>query len=336
MSRTTQRLLAALLILHASFSLCASPQPPASASQPAIEWQSPIGREHPLTGRIWEVATQRFIDEQRLLNTLATIPYVITGESHNNPDHHQLQLRILKALFAEGRRVSVGLEIFTSDDQPALERFSRSLHQNAEQLPDALNWSQRRRQQWQGYQRLIQFAADAGLPLAAMDLSRREAASVRLRGLEVLPEELVTRFGLDQPLPPKRQETLLRDMSKAHCGLPISGNLEGMALAQRTRDATMSERLQRADVGGGALLLVGYGHARSDRGVPYLLDEITREGKLVSLLFASVKPSLTQPADYRRWFGDETLPFDYVWFTPRVDDEDPCERLIRLYRKPKE
>jgi hypothetical protein len=21
------------------------------------------------------------------------------------------------------------------------------------------------------------------------------------------------------------------------------------------------------------------------------------------------------------------LPFDYVWFTPRVDDEDPCEKF---------
>ena len=336
MSLNPPRLLGALVLLGASFSLPAAPETPATSSHPAIDWQAPNGRKHPLTGRIWQVATQRFIDEQALLDTLVTIPYVVTGESHNNPDHHQLQLRILKALFSQGRRVSVGLEIFTSQDQPALERFALASSPKGEQLIESLNWSPRRRAQWASYQPLIRFAAHAGLPLVAMDLSRPEAASVRQHGLEVLPAELVDRFALDRPLPPKQQETLLRDIAKAHCGLLFSGNLEGVALAQRTRDATMAERLQRADVGGGTLLLAGYGHARSDRGVPYLLDDLTRQGKLVSLLFASVRPSLNQPADYRSGFDAEILPFDYVWFTPRVDDEDPCERLKRLYRKTKE
>ena len=31
------------------------------------------------------------------------------------------------------------------------------------------------------------------------------------------------------------------------------------------------------------------------------------------------------PAAYAARFGVEALPFDYVWFTPRVDDLDPCE-----------
>jgi hypothetical protein len=32
------------------------------------------------------------------------------------------------------------------------------------------------------------------------------------------------------------------------------------------------------------------------------------------------------PADYAARF-DGTLPFDYVWFTPRADDTDPCEKF---------
>ncbi|MCB1801471.1 MAG: hypothetical protein KDI82_07280 [Gammaproteobacteria bacterium] len=51
------------------------------------------------------------------------------------------------------------------------------------------------------------------------------------------------------------------------------------------------------------------------------------------MLFASVREDLTQPPEYRQWFGTERLPFDYVWFTPRVDDEAPCERLRRIYGK---
>ncbi len=331
--QTTPFLLLSLLL--ATFAVSAIPStPPEETPHGAVDWLAPQGRDHPLTGRIWDVAQQRFIDEADLLVTLATVPYVVTGESHNNPDHHQLQLRILKALFAEGRRVSLGLEIFTSEDQPALEQFSLSLQESPEQLIDNLNWSPLRRTQWKSYQPLLRFAARAGLPMAAMDLSRREAASVRLHGLQVVPDTLVERFRLDRPLPLSQQQTLIRDMNRAHCGLLFTDNLENFALAQRTRDATMAERLERADVGGGTLLLVGMGHARNDRGVPYLLSGLSERGQLVSLLFASVKPRLQSPADYRDWFGSETLPFDYVWFTPRVDDEDPCDRLRRLYRQP--
>ena len=31
--------------------------------------------------------------------------------------------------------------------------------------------------------------------------------------------------------------------------------------------------------------------------------------------------------------GAGALPFDAVWFTPRVDDEDPCERLRKRHEK---
>ena len=81
------------------------------------------------------------------------------------------------------------------------------------------------------------------------------------------------------------------------------------------------------------MLLAGYGHARGDRGVPYLLDTLRARGDLVSILFASVRDELQRPQDYRQWFGSDRLPFDYVWFTPRADDEDPCDRLKRIYRK---
>ena len=85
-----------------------------------IDWQAPIGRDHPLSGRIWDVADARFVDEGTLLEHLIDVRYVVTGESHNNPDHHQLQLRILEALFGSGRRIAVGFEIFSTDEQPAL------------------------------------------------------------------------------------------------------------------------------------------------------------------------------------------------------------------------
>jgi len=164
-----------------------------------------------------------------------------------------------------------------------------------------------------------------------MALSRREVAAIRNRGIEALPAQSVTRFRLDQPLPSAQQELLVKDLLKAHCGMLFSRDLDSLLLVQRSRDVTMAGRLTETDADGGMLLLAGLGHARGDRGVPYLLSDLRQRGELVNLLFASVQAGRENPADYREWFGGQGLPFDYVWFTPRVDDEDPCERLQRIY-----
>ena len=329
--------IAARLWIGLILSLVATAAAP-SATDPSatsITWEAPVGRDHPLTGRIWDVAAGRFIDEKTLLERLISVRFVLAGESHNNPDHHQLQLRILKALFASGRRPAVGFELFTSADQPALDRYQASHDPDPTTLVGSLGWGQRRRTLGDLYLPLVRFAGEAGLPLVAMDLSSEEVAAVKLQGLHALPSERIARFGLDRPLPGNRQETLVQDLVKGHCGLMFTQNLEGPLLVQRVRDATMAERLERSDTGGGALMFSGYGHARNDRGVPFLLSELWRQGALVSVLFASVKSNLAQPQDYATWFGGKTLPFDYLWFTPRVDDEDPCERLERIYRTPK-
>lgn len=301
-----------------------------------IEWQAPSGRDHPLTGQIWRVASQHFVSERELLDHLVGVPLVVTGESHINPDHHQLQLRILGALFGNGRRISLGMEIFDSEDQAALERLAGQAEPDLQPLSDRFGRTRRHRAIWEQYRPLIDFATDAGLPLVAMDISSREAAAVKRQGTDSLAAGLVTRFDLDRPLPPTLQARLEQDLAEAHCGLLFTQNLDALTLTQRVRDAVMAERVEAADVGYGTLLLSGYGHARGDRAVPYLLDAQRRRGELVSVLFASVKDELMQPADYRRWFGTERLPFDYVWFTPRVDDEDPCERLRRIYGEPKD
>jgi len=298
-------------------------------------WQAPMGVDHPLTGRIWDVGTSEFISEQGLLDRLSSVRFVLAGESHNNPDHHQLQLRILEAMVTSGRRVSLGMELFTSADQPALNRYMKAQSSDPDALLNDLGWGRKRSALWGLYAPLVRFAGETGLPLVAMDMSRSEVSAVKLQGLSAIPNELITRFALDQPLPGKLQQILVRDLLDAHCGLMLPQDLEGPLLAQRARDAIMAQRLEGADAGDGVLLLSGYGHARNDRGVPYLLREPWQDGSLVSVLFASVKEDLVQPQDYAAWFDGERLPFEYVWFTPRVDDEDPCERLERIYGKPK-
>ena len=86
----------------------------------ATSWQSNYGRNHPLTGRIWEVASGKFIDRHNLMMRLARAEFVLLGEKHDNPDHHRLQAEVLRGLIAAGRRPAVGFEMFSLDDAGAI------------------------------------------------------------------------------------------------------------------------------------------------------------------------------------------------------------------------
>ena len=52
-----------------------------------------------------------------------------------------------------------------------------------------------------------------------------------------------------------------------------------------------------------------------------------RTRSIASVAFVEVDAAAVKPGDYAARFGSDTLPFDYVWFTPKVDDGDPCEKL---------
>src|SRR5918994_3765260 len=70
----------------------------------ATSWKSPLGQNHPLTGRIWDVSSARFIDRETLVERLARADFVLLGERHDNPDHHMLQGELLQSLISVGRR----------------------------------------------------------------------------------------------------------------------------------------------------------------------------------------------------------------------------------------
>ena len=51
------------------------------------------------------------------------------------------------------------------------------------------------------------------------------------------------------------------------------------------------------------------------------------------LTMLEVRDEWTQPSQYAAAYGG-TLPFDWVWFTPRVSDNDPCASFRRTPTAP--
>lgn len=297
-------------------------------------WQTMLGRDHPLTGRIWDVSALSFLDAPTLVGHLARGRFILLGEKHDNPDHHRLQARLLRALVAAGRRPAVGFEMFNTDDQPAIAQHLAATPTDAAGLARAVEWARRGWPDWALYQPIAEAALEAGLPIVATNLPGDTMRALRHDGVVTLDPALVARLGLDRPLAPDVHAEMAAEIRDSHCGYASGAVVETMVTVQRARDAQMAERLAAAaDDEDGAVLIAGAGHVRNDRGIPMHLARKAPEAPVVSLAFLEVGRDRSDPAAYAERFGRASLPFDYVWFTPRLDDLDPCEKFEKQLRR---
>ena len=291
-----------------------------------IEWESPVAREHPLVNRVWDVKAGAFVGESAMIKELAASRWVLLGERHDNADHHVLQARVVRALVEAGRRPAVGFEMLSTDDAAALTRFLARSPKDAAGLGDAVNWGRSGWPEWRFYQPIAQAALDGGLTIVVTNLSRAATEALRRNGLSGLGPTLTQQLRLDEVPSLETRAAMTRELRDAHCDQTPESTLDRMVDTQWARDARIAASLARAGARDGAVLIAGAGHVRNDRGVPVHLARHAPGTRAASVAFIEVDASKTSPADYAVAF-DGALPFDFVWFTPRVDDTDPCDKL---------
>jgi uncharacterized iron-regulated protein len=290
-------------------------------------WKSTFGRSHPLTGRIWDVASGGFIDRQGLFTRLARADFILLGERHDNLDHHRLQAEVLRGLIALGRRPAVGFEMFGLDDAGAIANHLAVAPNDAAGLGAAVNWSKSGWPDWTMYQPIAETALQANLAIVATNLPSASAKKMSRDGLAALEPSMRRELGLNRPLSDATFATMAADIRTSHCGYGSDESLKAMVAVQRARDAQMAQSLIAAGEPNGAILVAGAGHVRNDYGIPIYLAANAPGKQVVSIAFVEVDDQKTEPRDHTQPALKGRLPFDYVWFTPRVDDEDPCEKF---------
>lgn len=301
----------------------------ATGTDPAAPppWQSRFGREHPLAGRIWDVRAGRFIDASTLTGRVALVRFVLVGERHDNPDHHRLQAWVVRSLANAGRRPAVGFEMLNADQAPALAKHLAAPPRDAAGLGYAVGWDKSGWPDWSMYQPIAEAALDAGLTIVATDLGASGKQGMRKDGVGALPPSLVSRYELDRSLSTDHEASMAAEIREGHCNQAPDSIIPRMIAMQRARDAHMAESLVRSAERDGAVLIAGNGHVRTDWGVPAYLRVGQPGTSVASVAFLEAQQGHDAPAGYADAFHTGTLPFDYVWFTPRVDDEDACEKF---------
>lgn len=276
------------------------------------------------SARVYDVRAHRFVTEAALVDALASAPFRLLGEIHDDPEHHEIRARLLRDIAGRGMHPAVVMEQFDVDHDAALRAAQRA-HGDAERIATA-GALDRKGWQWPLHRPIVAQALVSDLPLRAGNLSRA-ALSGDLDAVVRKHPRLAKRMRAAEWTDAQAQ-TLHDDIVASHCNMLPDAVVPKLVLAQRMRDAGMAQALVDDATRDGAVLIAGNGHVRDDLGVPVYLHAPGFPGattRSVSVGFLEASHEEMRAEGFPQPLIARNPGFDYVVVTPAIARPDPCD-----------
>jgi len=269
-----------------------------------------------LSGRIWDSQAGKTIEKHQFIQKLMQADFILLGETHDNPEHHNIEVEVLQALLRKENPPALVLEMLDLEDQPGIDRFLETKSTDTAEFNRQTGFSEKG-WDWPLYRPLLAIALDHHLKIVAGNLSRKQLMAVIKNGISAAPQTVRLRLDQSHKIKPAQQQQLMQDIRDSHCGKLPEAMVPGMTEAQIARDVMLAE--QTAEAGKPALLIAGSGHVRRDRSASFYLSQIVPDAKIISVGLLGVDTK-TKPA----YLAEQKNLFDYLWYTDSVEREDPC------------
>jgi len=137
-------------------------------------------------GEVLRLSDRATISFEQLILEVKNSDVVIIGEVHDEPEHHQMELAIIKALSEDRKHIAIGLEMFRTDSQVDLDAWvqgKKAVEDFKKIYRD--NWNQA----WSLYQPILTNARDRNIPLIGLNLPDAIAVKIAKHGFEALSVE---------------------------------------------------------------------------------------------------------------------------------------------------
>ena len=302
--------------------------------------------QDPLANRIFISSTGAEISEQVLLDELAGADVIYLGEKHDQPEHHRLQVSIIKALVDRGLKPAIGLEMLTVDETSIAMLYTQGVphslmqgkHISAEDwLRQRLGWQAHNSSDWQFYGPILVLAREHKLTVFGADLPeplRSRITKVGKNGLSPVEKGQIIDTGLEND---NYRHFMYDRFKQAHCGWGSDDYLSRLYDNWLARNDTMAGGIVRTlEEAGNApvILVVGAGHTQFNLGVYERVENQAPHLKQVNIGFQPLAGDLLPLADYLietefegRSYGWE---HQYIWLTnPHLPAaEDPCKAFL--------
>lgn len=286
-------------------------------------------KDHPLINKLWSVKDGRFIDVEELKNRILESRYITVGETHDNMDHHRIQARILNWFVSEKKDINPVFEMLSEDQLGPIQKTKLNSSDN---FFDKVSWEESGWPNRKLYKPIFDIVIEQNLPIFAAETERKLLMQLTKDGEGQLPDDIAEYLGKVK-LDENAKKQLKEEIVASHCGMLPETMVDPMILGQRVRDAVMARSLVNAAKTGAAILFAGSGHGRNDYGAPAYVRQHNPKAIISTIAMMEVVDEVNEPSEYSEAWASETIPFDYVWFTSRMERGDPCEELRQHFKK---
>ena len=139
-------------------------------------------------GKIYSAREGKPIPFSKMIMEMKDCDLVYVGETHNSLPMHDIQLKIIQALYEQDRNVSVGLEMFPAGYQEVLNKWSMGILSKQEFIHESqwyVNWNFN----FGFYEGIFKLTKDNKIPIYALNAPRKLITDIRMKGWDVLTEE---------------------------------------------------------------------------------------------------------------------------------------------------
>lgn len=274
---------------------------------------------------IYDVATGRLVTRARLFEELSKARFVVVGESHDDPFHHEVELAVYRGVAAsrDAGAVLLGMEMFQRPFQGPLDEYiAKNIDQDT--MLARTEWEKRWKFPVEFYAPLWRFARENGWKVVALNAPReltKRLSKVGVDGLNDTERAQLPELDLQNIA----HKDWVREVFAAHGMSTDDDTFENFYAAQVLWDETMAqaavEVMEDRDDADAMVIVAGAGHVMNRWGVPSRIERRLGDaaGAVKTVMVVSspdsaeslqAKTSVTR-ADLGMWRSRGYA--DYVW-----------------------
>jgi len=238
---------------------------------------------------------------EALIDVLEKVRVIYIGENHADPSHHQVQLKIIRAIFKRCPDLVVGMEMFDQTYQSILKQWSAGeLEQDI--FLQKTHWYANWRHNDSLYSDILDFIKEKHIRLIGLNIPFHLPRKISIGGSESLSPEEKKHLPQNIDTSDPDHRAYLKKIFDHH-RIPGRKNFEYFYEAQCVWEDVMAEAIAGYEGKGPMIVLVGNGHIVHKYGIPnraYRRNRAPFKTIWLASAGAEIDPSAA----------------DFVWVTP--------------------
>ena len=242
----------------------------------------------------------------RIIDDLDQSRVIYVGETHTSVADHNLQLRIIEALYTRDPDLVIGMEMFPASKQPALDRYlSDNAGIDEKTFLKESEYFKVWRYDYRFFRDIINFAKTNGLSIRGLNLDKEIVSEVfRSGNTDGLEDTVLRSLPGERNLDMAGYRERLAVMHTIHMqGSHGKGSAGGFLQAQGLWDESMAENIAdylKKYPGKKMVVLAGTQHTRKDFGIPPRVKRRIdiKQSSVLNISSSSNRENLAEVADF--------------------------------------